>query len=142
MKYRRKFSLLTQSTNAFKAFYSELKDLFKLFEMEEEQWCKEHESCQECKNRDYQCNMTTLIYNGITDKALRDEYDKLVGKDRTVTNLVSMAVSTELSKENATDYASTSNEAIHAMKSFHRNLNQYQTKDMTTNAINVADPMM
>ena len=39
MKYRRKHSLLTQGTKAFKAFYSELKDPYKLCEMEEEQWC-------------------------------------------------------------------------------------------------------
>ena len=84
MKYRRKLSLLTQGTKAFKAFYSELKDLYKLCEMEEEQWCEEHGGCPECKDRDYQHNMTTLIYNGISDQALRDEYDKLNRKDRTV----------------------------------------------------------
>ena len=49
MKYRRKLSLLMQGTKTFKSFYSELKDLYKLCEMEEEQWCKEHESCHECK---------------------------------------------------------------------------------------------
>ena len=37
--------------------------------------------------------MTTLIYNGISDQDLRDEYDKLGRKDKTVENLVSMAVS-------------------------------------------------
>ena len=63
--------------------------------------------------------MTTLIYNGITDQALRDECDKLGRKDRTVENMVSMAVSRELSKENAMTYASTSDSAIHAIKSFH-----------------------
>ena len=68
MKYRRKLSLLPQGTKAFKT-YSELKDLYNLCKMEEDQWCEEHESCQECKNRDYQHNMTTLIYNGITDQA-------------------------------------------------------------------------
>ena len=115
MKYRRKLSLLKQGT---KAFYSELKDLYKLCEMEEE-WCEEHESYQECINRDYQCNMTTLIYNGITDQALRDEYDKLGRKDRKVENMVSMAVSRESSKENAMAYANTSNTAIHVIKSFH-----------------------
>ena len=88
--------------------------------MEEEQWCEEQESCQECKNRNYQCNMTTLIYNGITDQALRDEYGKLGRKDRTVENMVSMAVSRELSKENAMAYARTINTAIHAVKSFHK----------------------
>ena len=97
MKDRRKLSLLTQGTQAFKTFYSELKDLYKLGEMEDEQWCEEHESCQECRNRDYQYNRTTLIYNGITDQALRDEYDKLGRKDRTVENVVNMAVSRELS---------------------------------------------
>ena len=60
--------------------------------------------------------MTTLIYNGISDQALRDEYDKLNRKDRTVENMVSMAVSRELSKENATAYANTSNDTtIHAV---------------------------
>ena len=49
--------------------------------------------------------MTTLIYNGITDQALRDEYDKLGRKDITVENMVSMAISRELSKENAMAYA-------------------------------------
>ena len=49
MKHRRKLSLLTQGTKAFKAFYSELKDLYKLCEMEEEQWCEKHVSCHECK---------------------------------------------------------------------------------------------
>ena len=123
MKYRMKHSLLTQGTTAFKAFYSEMKDLYKLCEMEEEQWCEEHESCHECKNRDYQQNMTTLIYNGITDKALRDEYDRLGRKDRTVEIMLSMAVSRELSKENAMAYANTSNTAIHAIKSFHKKPN-------------------
>ena len=52
IKYRRKLSLLTQGMKAFKTFYSKLKDLYKLCEMEK-QWCEEHESCQECKNRDY-----------------------------------------------------------------------------------------
>ena len=99
MKYIMKLSLLTQDTKAFKAFHSELKDLYKLCEMEEEQWCEEHGSCHECKNRDYQHNMTTLIYNGISDQALRDESDKLGRKARTVENMVSMAVSRELSKK-------------------------------------------
>ena len=63
--------------------------------------------------------MTMLIYNGISDQALRDEYDKLHRKDRTVDNMVSMAVSRELSKENAMAYANTNNNtAIHAIKSF------------------------
>ena len=60
--------------------------------------------------------MTTLIYNGISDQALRDEYDKLSRKDRTVENMVSMAVSRELSKENAMAYANTNNTAILAIK--------------------------
>ena len=107
MKYRWKLSLLTQGRKAFKAFYSELKDLYKLCEMEEEQWCEQHGDCPECKNRDYQHNMTTLIYNGISDQALRDEYDKLSRKDRTVENMVHMAVSRELSKENVIAYANT-----------------------------------
>ena len=120
MKYRRKLSLLTQDTKVFKAFYSELKDLYKLCEMEEEHWCEEHGGCPECKNRDYQCNMTTLIYNGISDQALRDEYDKLSKKDRTVENMVSMAVSRELSKENAMSCANTNKTAIHAIKSINK----------------------
>ena len=124
MKYRRKHSLLTQGTKAFKAFYSELKDLYKLCEMEEEQRCKEHGGCPECKNRDYQHSMTTLIYNGISDKTLRDEYDKLNRKDRTVENMVSMAVSREQSKENATAYANTNNDtAIQAIKPFNKKPN-------------------
>ena len=87
--------------------------------MEEEQWCEQHGGCPECKNRDYQHSMTTLIYNGISDQALRDEYDKLKRKDRTVENMVSMAVSRELSKENATAYANTGNDtAIHVIKPF------------------------
>ena len=53
-------------------------------------WCEEHESCQECRNSDFQQNITTLIYNGITDQALRDEYDKLGRKGRTLENMVSM----------------------------------------------------
>ena len=104
MKYRGKHILLTQSTKAFNAFYSELKYLYKLCEMEEEQWCEEHESCHECK-RDYQHNMNTLIFYGITNQALRYEYDKLGRKDRTVKNMVRMAVSRELSKENTMAYA-------------------------------------
>ena len=91
--------------------------------MEEEQWCEEHGGCPECKNRDYQHNMTTLIYNGISDQALRDEYDKLNRKDRTVQNMVSMAVSRELSKENAMAYANTTNSAIHTIKSFNKKPN-------------------
>ena len=43
--------------------------------------------------------MTTLIYNGFMDQTLRNEYDKLGRKDRTVENMVSMAVSRKLSKE-------------------------------------------
>ena len=123
MKYSRKLSLLTQGTKAFKAFYSELKDLYKLCEMEEEQWCEEHGGCPECKNRDYQHNMTTLIYNGINDQALRDEYDKLGRKDRTVENMVSMAISRELSTENAMVYTNTNNTAIHAIKSINKKPN-------------------
>ena len=89
--------------------------------MEEEQWYEEHGGCHECKNRDYQHNMTTLIYNGISDQALRDEYDKLDRKDRAVENMVSMAVCRELSKENATAYANTTNNtAIHEIKSFNK----------------------
>ena len=84
--------------------------------MEEEQWCEEHGGCPECKNRDYQCNMTTLIYNGINDQSLRDEYDKLGRKNRTVENMVSMTVSRELSKENAMAYANTNNTTIHEIK--------------------------
>ena len=131
MKYRRKLTLLTQGTKAsFKAFYSELKDLYKLCEMEEEQWCEEHGSCHECKDRDYQQNMTTLIYNGISDKTLRDEYDKLGRKDRTVKNMVSMMVSRELSKENAMAYTNTSNTATHAIKSFHKKPNPLSSKKL------------
>ena len=66
-------------------------------------------SCHECKNRDYQHNMTTLIYNGISDKVLRDEYDKVGRKERTVENMVSMVVSRELFKENSMAYANTNN---------------------------------
>ena len=63
MIYKRKLSLLTQGAKTFKAYFSELKDLYKLCEMEEKQWFEEHESCQECKNRHYQHNMTSsLIY--------------------------------------------------------------------------------
>ena len=72
--------------------------------------------------------MTTLIYNGISDQALRDEYDKLGRKDRTVENMVSMAVSRELSKENAMAYANTSNTAIHAIKSFNKKPNPTSSK--------------
>ena len=79
--------------------------------MEEEQWCEEHGNCQECRDRDYQYNMTTLIYNGITDQVLRDEYDKQGRKDRTMENMVGMAVSRELSKGNAEAYANISNAA-------------------------------
>ena len=64
--------------------------------------------------------MITLIYNGISDQALRDEYDKLGRKDRTVENMVSMAVSRKLSKENAMAYANTNNTTIHAIKSLNR----------------------
>ena len=39
MKSRRKLILLAQGMNASKAFYSELKDLYKLCEIEE-QWCE------------------------------------------------------------------------------------------------------
>ena len=123
MKYTRKLSLLTQGTKAFKAFYSELMDLYKLCDREEQQWCEVHGSCHECKNKDYQPNMTTFIYNGINDQALRHEYDKLGRKVRTVENMVSMVVSRELSKENATAYANTNNTAIHAIKSFHKKPN-------------------
>ena len=73
-------------------------------------------SCHECKNKDYQLNMTTLIYNGISDQPLRGEYDMLDRKDRTVENMVSMALRRELSKENAMAYANTNNTAIHAIK--------------------------
>ena len=128
MKYRRKLSLLTQGTKAFKAFYSELKDPYKLCEMEEEQWCEKHGGCPECKKRDYQCKMITLIYNGISDQALRDEYDKLSRKDRTVENMVSMAVSRELSKENAMAYTNTNNIAIHGIKSINKKPNITSSK--------------
>ena len=128
MKYRRKLGLQTQGTNAFKAFYSELKDLYKLYKMEEEQWCEEHGSYPECKNRDYQHNMTTLIYNGISDQALRDKYDKLGRKDRTVENMVSMVVSRKLSKENTMAYANTNNTAIHAIKSIKKKPNITSSK--------------
>ena len=40
MKYRRKLSLLKEGTKACQTFYSELKGLYKLCEIEEEQWCK------------------------------------------------------------------------------------------------------
>ena len=128
MKYRRKLSLLTQGTKAFKAFYSELKDLYKQCEMEEEQWCEEYGGCPECKNRDYQCNMTTLIYNGVSDQALRDEYDKLSRKDRTVENIISMAVSGELSKENAIAYTNTNNTATHTIKPIKKKPNSTSSK--------------
>ena len=52
-KYRRKPSLLTQGTKAFKAFCAELKDLYELCDIKEEQRCEEHESCKECGNRGY-----------------------------------------------------------------------------------------
>ena len=96
--------------------------------MEEEQWCEEHGGCPECKKRDYQHNMTTLIYNGISDQALRDEYDKLSRKDTTVENMVSMMVSRELSKENAMAYANTNNTAIHAIKSTNKKPNLTSSK--------------
>ena len=96
--------------------------------MEEEQWCEEHGGCHECKNRDYQCNMITLIYNGISDQALKAEYDKLARKDRTVENRVSMAVRRELSKENAMAYANTSNTAIHTIKSLNKKPNPTSSK--------------
>ena len=83
---------------------------------------KNMKAAQECKNRDYQHNMTTLIFNGITEQALRDEYAKLGRKDRTVENMVSLAVSRELSNENTMTYANTNNTAIHAIKSFHNKI--------------------
>ena len=55
--------------------------------------------------------------------SLRDKYDKLGRKDRTVENMVSMAVSRELSKENVMAYASRSNTAIHTVKSFNNRPN-------------------
>ena len=56
---------------------------------------------------------------GSVTRLLRDEYDKLNRKNRTVENMVSMAVSRELSKENATAYTYTNNDtAIHAIKPF------------------------
>ena len=110
--------------------------------MEEEQWYDEHESCHECKNRDDQHNMTTCIYNGITNQALRDQYDKLGRKDRTVENMVSMTVSGELSRENTMAYANTSNTAIHAIKSFHKKPSPISNKDPNINAINMTGPLM
>ena len=50
---------------------------YKLGEMEDEQWCEEGKNCQDCRNRDYQHNLPTFIYNSITDHVLRYEYDKL-----------------------------------------------------------------
>ena len=41
--------------------------------------------------------MPTFIYSGITDKNLREEYDKLGRKDRTVEYLVGLTVSRESS---------------------------------------------
>ena len=72
--------------------------------------------------------MTALIYNGISDQALKDEYDKLGRKDRTVENMVSMVVSRELYKESAIAYPNTSNSAIHAVKSFHKKPNLTSSK--------------
>ena len=72
--------------------------------------------------------MTTLIYNGISEQALRDEYDKLSRKERAVENMVSMAVSRELSKENAIAYANTNNTAIHAVKSINKKPNITSSK--------------
>ena len=72
--------------------------------------------------------MTTLIYNGISDQALKDEYDKLGRKDRTVENMVSMVVSRELPKENAMAYANTNNTAIHSIKSFNKKSNPASSK--------------
>ena len=63
--------------------------------------------------------MITLIYKGINDQVLKGEYNKLGRKERTVENMISMAVSRELSNENAMAYGSTSNTAIHTVKSFH-----------------------
>ena len=103
---------------------------------------EEHGGCPECKNRDYQHNMTTLIYNGVSDQALRDEYDKLSRKDRTVENMLSMAVSRELSKENAIAYANTNNTAIHAIKPIKKKPNITSSKKPKTNAVNVADSMI
>ena len=77
MKYRRKLSLLTPGVKAFETSYSELENLYKLFEMKEEQWHEEDKNCQDSRNRHFQCNMTTVIYNGITDETLWDEHDKL-----------------------------------------------------------------
>ena len=56
--------------------------------------------------------------------------------------MVSIVVSRELFKENCVAYASTSNTAIHAVKSFHKNLTQCQMKDLKINAMNVAGTMM
>ena len=78
--------------------------------------------------------MTTLIYNGITDQALRDKYDKLGRKDKMVEKMVSMAVSRELSKENAMAYANTNNTAIHAIKSFHNKSRLVSNKGLKINA--------
>ena len=72
--------------------------------------------------------MTTLIYNGISDQALTDEYDKLSRKDRTMENMVSMEVGRELSKENAMAYADTNSTAIHTIKSFNKKPNPTSSK--------------
>ena len=45
--------------------------------------------------------MTTLVYNGITEQTLVDVYNKVGRKDRTVANMVNMAVKRELPKGNA-----------------------------------------
>ena len=101
--------------------------MYKLCEMEEQR-CEEHEGCHECKNKNYQHNMTTLIYNGISGQVLRDGCDKLCRKDRTVENMVSMAVSRELSKENVMAYVNTNNTAIHTITSFNKKPNPTSSK--------------
>ena len=54
--------------------------------------------------------------NSIIDQALKDEYKKLERKGRTVENMVNMAVSRELSKDNTKVYSSIGSTTIPAIK--------------------------
>ena len=60
--------------------------------------------------------MSTLIYNGTIDQALKDKYDEVRRKGRTVENMMIMAVSREVSLEKDEAYASTRNINFHAVK--------------------------
>ena len=94
---------MKQGTETFKAFYADLKDPYKICEIEDKQWCEECRSVRTgtaniARAQTTKCNMATLIYNGIIDQVLKDEYDKLERKDRTIQNMVNMAVRRHLKK--------------------------------------------